>query len=376
MVKKLIALLFVASLIGAYIFTPSTQQEYVNFYSWYGVVPVEIIKQFEQETGIKVRYDMYDSNDTLEAKLLATNAGYDVVVPSLSPYLGRGIQTGLYQKLDWSKLPNAKHIDQRVYTYSQVIDHDSAYGVPYFWGSIGIAYVKEKVRQILPNADLSSIDFLFKPANIKKLSRCGVSMLDEHTDVLPMAAIYLGLDPNTEDPAVIKRVERFMTSIRPYILRFSGSRFVMDLAAGQTCVAMAWSGEAQAARELASDEDNGYTIEYVVPREGSMLWIDTLAIPDGAPNVENAYKLINFLLRPDIAAKMTNMTYIGTTNVASLDMLPDGVRNDQSIFPPQEALSKMQVNKMHKPQIERLLNRIWTKIRFAKNDKVNKQVGR
>ena len=370
LVKRLIFLAFTIVVFGAYIFTPSAHQEYVNFYSWYGVVPIDIIKQFEEETGIKVRYDMYDSNDTLEAKLLATNAGYDVVVPSISPYLGRGIQTGLYQKLDWSKLPNAKHIDPKVYEYSQVIDPERGYGVPYFWGSIGIAYVKEKVQKVLPDADLSSINFLFKPENIKKLSRCGVSMLDEHTDVLPMAAIYLGLDPNTDDREEIKKIEQFMLSIRPHILRFSGTRFVMDLAAGQTCVAMAWSGEAQAARELSEDEDNGYTIEYVVPKEGSILWVDVLAIPKGAPNVENAYKLINFLLRPDIAAKMTKLTYIGTTNVDSRDMLPENLRNDSAIFPPDEVLSRMKINKMHKPQIERLLNRIWTKIRFAKHDKI------
>lgn len=349
-----------------YFFNPVLKQEYINFYSWYGVVPVEIIKQFETETGIKVRYDMYDSNDTLEAKLLATNAGYDVVVPSLSPYLGRGIQTGIYQRIDWSQIPNATHIDRRVFKYHKVIDPTMSYGIPYFWGSIGIAYVKEKVLEVLPDADLTSISFLFKPENMQKLARCGISLLDEHVDVLPMVAIYLGIDPNTENPSEIKQIETFMMKIRPYILRFSGTRFVMDLAAGQTCVAMAWSGEAQAARELAEDDGNGRTIEYMVPKEGSMLWIDALAIPKGAPNLDNAYKFINFLLRPDISTKMTELTYIGTTNNVSRGMLPDEIRNDQAIFPPPEVLDRMKINIMHKPHIEKLLNRTWTNIRFAK----------
>ena len=272
-----------------------------------------LIKKFEAETGISVRYDLYDNNEIVEAKLFSGNSGYDVVFPSASPYICHHIEAGVYQKIDKLLIPNLVYVDLKIYEHMKVADPTLEYAIPYYWGTFGFAYVEEEILKRMTNAPVNSYKMLFDPNVIKNFQDCGVTFLDEAVDVYPAVLASQGLDPHSDSLEDLEEAQKILISIRPSISRFSGSRFVNELVAGESCLAQAWSGEAQMAQERANEVGKKVHIKYVVPEEGGTLWIDGIVIPKGAPHPKNAHKFINFLLKPEHAAEVANFTRLAVT---------------------------------------------------------------
>ena len=327
-----------------FIFSKQNKHEdaVVNVYDWYGMIPAEILQQFEKETGIRVRYDLYDNNEVLEAKLLASNSGFDVVFPTATPYVSRQIKVGIYQPLNKALLPELKRLNKVITAHMDTIDPGMLYAIPYYWGTLGIAFDKDKVKARLPDVDLESYDILFNPENLDKLKSCGVSLLEEAIDVMPLVLAYLGRPADSETADDLKLTADHLHKLRPSIKRFTSARFMNDLVLGDVCVAQAWSGEAQQAEEEA--KELGRNIVYVVPKEGTTLWIDCMAIPVGSPHPTNAHKFINFLLRPEISAQITNKTKLPTVIDAALPMVDEDIRNNKAIYPNPAVMKKLRLD--------------------------------
>lgn len=347
---------------------PKSEGNVVNVYCFYGMIPHSVLRQFEKETGIKVRFDVYDNNEILEAKLLATNSGYDVVMPTSPPYVGRQIAIGVYQPLKMDLLPNLGPLQPIISEKMKMIDPGLVYTVPYFWGTVGIAYDYDKVSKLLPDVDLDSHALLFNPDNLKRLAPYGISFFEEAIDVFPAVLHYLGKNPNSDDYEDLKLVYKHLEKLRPYIRRFTSSRFINDLVMGDVCLTQAWSGEAQQAVQEAKEV--GRDIRFVIPKEGAGIFIDCLAIPKGARHPRNAHAFINFLIRPDIAAQVTNDTFIPTAILKSLPLVDKKIRDNASIYPPQESMKTLDLYQLPQGEktslYERERNRLWTKIRLAR----------
>lgn len=348
--------------------SPKTESKFVNVYCFYGMIPHSVIHQFEQETGIKVRFDIYENNEILEAKLLATNSGYDVVMPTSPPYLGRQIIAGVYQPLQKELLPNLTSLHPVILEKLQAVDADCAFSVPYFWGTVGIAYDYDRVSKLLPHVDLESHDLIFNPENIKLLASSGVSFFEEAIDVFPAILHYLGKDPNSDDLNDLDAAYQHLKKLRSSIRRFTSSRFINDLVLGDVCLTQAWSGEAQQAAHEAKEV--GRDIRYVTPKEGAGMWIDSFAIPKGAVHPINAHKFINFMLRPDIAAKVTNEVFLPTTVLNSLPMIEDDIKKNSAVYPPEDIMKKIKLYQLSPGKrtaiYERNRNRLWADVRTAR----------
>lgn len=359
----------IASMVGWYYFQPSPthpEDRYVNVYCWYGLIDHEIIKEFEAETGITVRLDAYDNNEVLEAKLLASNSGFDVVFPTTIPYLSWQIQAGVYQKLDKKLLPNLKGLDTEVVKCMRAIDKDLIYSVPYFFGTIGIAYNKDVLKKVFPEGFIKNLELLLNPLNLKKIEKYGVSLLEEGVDVLPFALLYLGKNPNSTSLEDLDLAARHLMKMRPYIRRFTSSRVVNDIVLGDTAIALVWSGEAQAAISEALEQ--GKNIEYFIPSEGALVWIDAMAIPKGAPHPKNAHAFIDFLLKPHVAARITKNTAHATAVKKAKKYLPQSILLNEGIYPKESTWKKLFLNTPPKTskelQFERERTRVWAKIRL------------
>lgn len=343
----------------------SDEDPYVNVYNWYAVIPQDVLKEFEEETGIKIRYDLYDNNEILEAKLLSGNSGYDVIFPSASPYVIRHIQADMYERLDKSLLPNFKYVDQDVNEKLRFADPELDHAIAYYWGTFGFLYVEEEILKRFPNAPVDSYRLLFDPEVVSKFSDCGVTLLDEAVDVYPQVLTYLGKDPRSENLQDLEEAQEHLLKVRPYIKRFSSLRFLNEIVSGESCLAQAWSGEAQAAQERADEVGRKVHMKYTVPKEGGVMWIDVVAIPKGAPHLKNAHLFINFLLRPDISARVTNATNIAVANTQSLEFVHEKLLNDSTVFPPRELLQKLELDRLQEPDYERKRTRYWTQVRVG-----------
>jgi len=366
---RLLLVLCIASISIWYYFQPSSahpEDNYVNVYCWYGLIDAETIREFENETGITVRLDAYDNNEVLEAKLLASNSGFDVVFPSATPYVAWQIQAGVYQKLDKSLIPNIGGLDPVVVRWMRAVDKDLVYSIPYFWGTIGIIYNKDVLREVFPNGFVQNLSLLFDPTNLKKLKKYGISLLEEGVDVIPFALMYLGENPNSASSEDIDVAARHLMKMRPYIKRFTSSRVVNDIVLGDTAIALVWSGEAQEA--IRDAKEQGKNIEYFIPPEGSIAWIDAMAIPRGAPHPKNAHAFINFLLKPQIAARICKNTAHGVAVLGAKKYMPASILNNEQIYPGKKTLKKLFLNAPPKTQkelqFERERTRIWAKIRL------------
>lgn len=342
------------------------EANYVNVYNWYGVIPSEVLKQFETETGITIRYDLFDNNEVVEAKLFSGNSGYDVIFPSASPYVVRHIHAGVYQKLNKDLLPNLKYIDSRVNDKIRFADPSLEYAIAYYWGTYGFLYVEEEVLKRLPEAPVLSYRMLFDPEVVSKFSDCGITLLDEAVDVYPAMLAYLGMDPQSSREEDLAEAQKHLLKIRSYIKRFSSLRFLNEVVSGESCVAQAWSGDAHAAQEKADEVGRDVRIKYVVPEEGGSMWIDCMVIPKGAPHPKNAHKFINFLLRPDIGAKISNASKMAIANKQAMDYIEDSIRNDETIYPRDELLKKLRLDKPQSLAYDRLRTRYWTQFRAGK----------
>lgn len=340
--------------------------ETLNIYNWSDYIAENTITQFEAATGIDVNYDVYDSNEVLEAKMLAGNSGYDLVVPT-SDFLQRQVAAGAYQPIDKSLLPNLVNMDEDIMATAAEYDPDNEHSVVYLWGTTGIGYNVEAVAERLgADTPVDSWELLFNPEIVAKLADCGVSMLDAPTEVLPAAMNYLGLDPRSTDTKDFEAAEELLTSIRPHIRYFHSSQYISDLANGDTCVALGWSGDVFQAQARASEADNGVEIGYIIPKEGALQWFDLMAIPVDAPNPAAAHKFINFVMDAQVTADITNYVWYGNANKASMPLVDEEIKADPGIFPTEAAKEKLWAGMVYNARQDRSLTRSWTKVKTGK----------
>ncbi|RME17890.1 MAG: polyamine ABC transporter substrate-binding protein [Alphaproteobacteria bacterium] len=348
---------------GLALMAGAAMAEEVRVYNWSDYIDEELLTKFEEETGIDLIYDVFDSNELLETKLLAGGSGYDVVVPSAT-FLQRQIAAGAFQKLDKAKLPNLKNmwdvIEQRTAQY----DPGNEYSVNYMWGTTGIGVNVDKVKEVLgEDAPIDSWALVFDPANMEKLSACGVHFLDAPTEMIPAALNYIGEDPDSHDPEVIAKAEAVFAPIRPYIQKFHSSEYIEALANGNICVAVGWSGDVFQAQARADEADNGNTIVYSVPKEGAQMWFDQMAIPVDAPNPDGAHKFINFMMDAQNAAAATNYVWYASGNKAAQEFIDPEILGDPAIYPDEETMAKLYTTRPYDAKVQRVVTRLWTKIK-------------
>ncbi len=337
--------------------------EEVHVFNWSDYIDEELLAKFEAETGIDLIYDVFDSNEILETKLLAGSSGYDVVVPS-GTFLSRQIQAGAFQKLDKSKLSNVGNLWDAIAERTEKYDPGNEYSVNYMWGSTGIGVNINKVKEVLgEDAPVNSLALLFEPANIEKLSACGVHMLDAPAEVIPAALAYLGEDPDAQDFETISKVEPVLTAIAPHVLKFHSSEYINALANGDICVAFGWSGDILQARDRAAEAGAGVEIEYHIPKEGALMWFDQMAIPVDAPNSEAAHKFIDFMMNAENAAAASNYVYYANGNMASQELLNEDVIGDTAIYPDADTLDNLYTTTTWDPKVNRNVTRLWTKVK-------------
>ena len=342
------------------------QQRVVNFYNWSDYIDPTVPEAFSKETGIKVHYDTFDSNDTLEAKLLAGKSGYDVVVPT-GFFLARQIASGVFQKLDKTKLPNLVYAWPEIMERQAAYDPGNQYAVNYMWGTTGIGYNVKAAREILgADALIDSWSYVFDPEKIARFKDCGIHFLDSSDDIMPAVLHYLGLDPNSSDPADLQKAADLLTGIRPYVRKFHSSEYLNALATGEICLAVGFSGDIKQAQKRALEAKGGVDVSYVIPKEGAQLWFDNLAIPKDAPDVAEALALIDYLLRPDVAAKNTNFISYANGNLASQKFVDKSILDDRGIYPDAATMAKLYTVTAHDPKTQRLINRLWTRIKTGR----------
>ena len=339
------------------------QGNVVNVYNWSDYIAPDTIEKFEAETGIKVVYDVYDSNETLEAKLLAGSSGYDVVVPT-SGYLRRQIQADVYLPLDKAQLPNLANMDPDLMAAAAVYDEDNAHAVIYMWLTTGIGYNKAKVAERLgADAPLDTWALIFDPANAAKLADCGIALLDSSSDILPSALAYLGLDPTSAEEEDMEQAAALIEAVRPHIRYFHSSQYISDLANGEICVAVGFSGDIFQAADRAVEAGNGIEIGYSIPKEGALLSFDMLAIPADAPHPENAHAFINFIMKPEITAAITNTVYYANANDPALALVDPEISGDSAIYPTEEVKANLFPAVTHDARTDRMITRLWTRVR-------------
>ena len=339
----------------------AAQAQEVRVYNWSDYIDEDLLEQFTEETGIKITYDLFDSNEVLEAKLLAGNSGYDVVVPSAS-FLARQIQAGVFQQLDQSQLPNAVHLWDTIKEATAEQDPGNAYSVNYMWGTTGIGVNATAVAERLGDDFGSSWDLIFDVDKISKLSDCGVHILDAPTEVIPAAMNYLGLDPRSQDPADIEAGGALLEEIRPHVTKFHSSEYIDALANGEICLALGWSGDVFIALYEALDAEADFEIQYIVPDEGALMWFDQMAVPADAENVAEAHAFINFMMDPENIAAATNYVYYANGNLTSQPLLDAEVIDDPAIYPPEETQESLYVLQPYPPRVQRVVTRTWTRV--------------
>ena len=341
---------------------PDTNQRMLNIYNWSDYIATDTIANFEKETGIKVNYDVFDSNEVLEAKLLSGKSGYDIVAPS-ADFLPHQVKAGVYQPLDKKKLTNWNNLDRELMTLAANYDADNQFSFPYLWGTTGIGYNPKQVREALgEDAPVDSWSLIFDEKYISKLNECGVAFLNAPTEVIPAALSYLGLDPNSTNRNDYAKAEALLMKVRPYVTYFHSSRSISDLANGDICVAMGWSGDVLQAAERAKEANNGVTVKYAIPEEGAGLWFDMIAIPKDANNAEEAHIFLNYLLRPDVIANITNYVAYANPNKSATQLLDPKIRDNKGIYPGAEVRKRLFVFKNLPPKINRQVNRMFTKL--------------
>ncbi|MCU7216143.1 polyamine ABC transporter substrate-binding protein [Pseudomonas sp. VE 196-7] len=337
----------------------------VHIYNWSDYIGETTLADFQKETGIKPVYDVFDSNETLEGKLLAGRTGYDVVVPS-NHFLGKQIKAGAFQKLDKSQLPNYANLDPVLLKRLEQNDPGNQYAVPYLWGTNGIGYNVDKVKAVLGIDKIDSWSVLFEPENIKKLHSCGVAFLDSADEMMPTVLNYMGLNANSTNPKDYAKATDKLLAVRPYVTYFHSSKYIGDLANGDICVAIGFSGDIFQAKHRAEEAKKGVNIAYSIPKEGGALWFDMLAIPKDSSNVKEAHAFINYLLKPEVIAQVSDYVGYANPNPGSDKLMEQSIRTDEAVYPPQAVLDKTYVSVELPPNIQRLMTRSWTKVKSGK----------
>lgn len=333
----------------------------LNLLIWADYIKPDVIKQFEQETGIKVNPTYVDSHYSLEAKLIAVNSGYDVTTPTLAPFFMRQVQFKLFQTLNHQLLSNYKNIDPKVLEFEIKANNSEAYAAPFMVDTVGIGYDYNKIISIMPDAPLNSLKLIFDPSIVKHFEKCGVELLDSSEEIFALAMIYLGIDPNSEAEEDLRKVSDLLNKIRPYIRNINSTLYFNNLGSGDNCLVIGYSGDIVHAHKISQQSGKNLDIRYILPKEGSILTLDLLAIPVDAPHQENAYKFIDFVLRPEINARIANAIGFTSPNIASYPMIKEEFRENPNIYPFQHNVDNFYTLKIPKSSFNRLRNRAWMK---------------
>lgn len=341
---------------------PVEEEKVLNIFTWPDYIGPNTIADFEREYGIKVNYDTYDSTEMAEARLLAGRTGYDVV-DHAERYSARLIPIGVYQPLDRSKLTNWNNLDPEILKKLESADPGNRHGVPYMWGTTGFTYNVRMIRERMPDAPVTSGDMIFKPEIAKRFADCGISFLDEPTDVIPMVLLYLGKDANSVDPKDLAEVEKVLKGVRPYVRYFSSAKMLIDLPNEEVCIAMSWSGDYAQAMHRAEEAGRPVELAYTIPSEGTLAWFDLWFIPADAPHPQNALLFLNYMLRPQVIADCSNEVRYAAPNVPAMALLDPEVRDDPAIYPPEHIRRGMHVAALHDPKLERLRSRLWSRVK-------------
>ena len=347
-------------------FAQAKKERVVNIYNWSDYIDPAVLEDFTKTTGIRVRYDTFDSNDTLETKLLVGKSGYDVVVPT-AYFLERQIKAGVFQKLDRDKLGNLRHIWPDIAARLAAYDPGNLYAVNYMWGTTGIGFNAKKIRVVLgPDARIDSWDLVFKPENLAKFKSCGVMMLDSSDDILPAALRYLGFDPNSSKQEELEKAAELVAKVRTSVRKFHSSEYLTALATGEVCFVVGWSGDIKQAQKRAVEARSGIEIGYAIPKEGAQMWFDNFAIPKDAKNVAEAHEFINYMLRPDIAARNSNFVAYANGNLASQTLIDKDLLNDPTVYPDGATMKSLYTITAHDPKTTRMINRLWMRVKTGK----------
>ncbi|MAW86402.1 MAG: spermidine/putrescine ABC transporter substrate-binding protein PotF [Phyllobacteriaceae bacterium] len=339
----------------------AAQERVVNVYNWSDYIDESILEDFTKETGIKVVYDVFDSNEILETKLLAGGTGYDVVVPT-GTFLARQIQAGVFQKLDKSKLPNLENMWDKIAARTEKYDPGNDYSINYMWGTTGIGYNVAKVNEALGIDTIDSWDVVFNPEKLSKLADCGVYMLDAPAEMIPAALNWLGKDPDSKTAEDIEAAQAALEAIRPSIRKFHSSEYINALANGDICLAVGWSGDVFQARDRAAEADQGVEVAYSIPKEGAQMWFDQMAIPADAPHVAEAHEFLNYIMKPEVIAKASNYVYYANGNKASQQFLDEEVIGDPAVYPDEATTDKLFTTTPPDNKEQRLMTRAWTRV--------------
>ena len=340
-------------------------EKVLNVYNWSDYIDPEVVPAFEKEYGIKVNYDVFDANELLQTKLLSGTTGYDVVVPSAS-FLEKQIQAGVFQTLDKLKLANYGNLDAEIMKITARHDPDNAHAVPYFWGTSGVGYNVDKVAAAMKNAPVNSFAMFYDPAVIKNFQKCGVTVLDAPDEVVATVLVYLGREPMSEKPEDLAAAEKVLLAIRPYVREIKSSGYLDDLANGEICLALGWSGDVGQAKARATEAGKGVKIQYNVPKEGAIMFFDMLAIPADAKHVKNAHLFIDYLLRKDVATRNTDFVTYASPNAAAFETINKEITGDPNIYPPAEVRAHMYPNLARSQEFTRQLTRTWTRFKTGK----------
>lgn len=360
--RSALALMAGAAVSMPYVKRARAEDAVLNVFNWADYIGETTLDDFAAKTGIQVTYDTYDSTEAMEAKMFAGNTGYDVVLQS-GLGLPRFITAKTYEKLDRGKLPNYGNLDPTILKILEAWDPGNVYGVPYMWGTVGITYNVDMVKERLPNANLGSLDTVFKPENAEKLADCGISILESQTDVMPMLLKYLGKDPDTTNPADFDAVVELFKPVRKYIKTFDSSNYLNAIPNKELCVINNWSGDYATAKSRATEAGVEINLEYHVPDTGSPAWVDTWCIPADSQRKENAYKFLDFMMDPEVIGKCTNFTNYANANLPAAKFVDPAVLADPAVYPTDDIKKRLWAPKPLTPEIERAMTRAWSTIK-------------
>ena len=345
-------------LIDAAVGTPKK----LNIYNWADYINPDAITNFENEFGIDITYDIYDSSEVVDTKLMTGRSGYDVVVHAAS-FTARLANVGIFHPVDFEKLPNWHHLDQALIDKANKKYSSGLQGVPLFWGTTGITYNVDLIKERMPNAPLDSSALIFDPEIISKFTDCGISFLDDPTSVIPMAMLFLGYPANSVDVEQLREVEALVKAVRPYITYFSSTKLLLDLPSEEVCIAMSWSGDYSVATNRAKEAGIDINLGYIIPKEGGGMWFDSMYIPEDAPHRENAYLFLNYMLRPEVIAASSNYIGYANANKSATPFVDPNLTEDIAVYPDKETLSRLETTEVLAPKEERKRSRTWTRIK-------------
>ena len=334
----------------------------LNIYNWADYIHPDAITGFEEEFGIDITYDIYDSSEIVDTKLMTGRSGYDVVVHAAS-FTARLATVGIFHPVDFNKLPNWHHLDPNLIRRADEKYSNGLQGVPFFWGTTGITYNVDLIKERMPNAPLDSSALIFDPEIISKFTDCGISFLDDPTSVIPMAMMYLGYPANSVDLQQLKEVETLVKAVRPFITYFSSTKMLLDLPSEEVCIAMSWSGDYSVASNRAKEAGIDINLDYIIPKEGGGMWFDNMYIPEDAPHRENAYLFLNYMLRPEVIAASTDYIGYANANKSATPLVNPSLTANVAIYPDAETLQRLQTTEVLAPKEERKRSRTWTKIK-------------